>query len=292
MSCSPLSPFSFVRCTVGHLKFLVYPYKAGMYYFEAIECVRRLCLACAVGLFDGNSAVSPTTGLLVCISFIWVSTHFKPYKASTDNSLGVILQFSLTLLFLAALMIKVDVSSDYSKDSQAFGNILLVVLAAGPIGIAYNLFSETVFMIIGTILQMCMIHKAVNGQQRMATEDEALGMNRSNLHERMSKSEFDVGAGSMSNKLEEPTSSLLSRNGAMTSASSLAPTSNASFDDELLFWVVEKIGVPAVTLRSKGITCADELTALTDEELTTTLNFTKIDVRKLRDRVSNPPEQI
>jgi hypothetical protein len=157
---------------LGHLKFLIAPYDGNMCYFEAIDCVRRLCLACAIGLFDANSAVSATTGLLVCILFIWVFSYFKPYKSDTDDSLSIILQFSLTLLFLAALMIKVDVSSDYSSDSQAFGNILLVVLAAGPIGIAYNLLSEPVFAVIGTVMQLSMLHDMFTGQGVKATGDE------------------------------------------------------------------------------------------------------------------------
>ena len=43
-------------------------------------------------------------------------TKLDPYKDHTDSTLGVILAYSLSLFFLAALMIKLDATSDKKSD--------------------------------------------------------------------------------------------------------------------------------------------------------------------------------
>ena len=86
-----------------------------------------------VGIVSANSVANPALGLLICLCFNWVFTTLKPFNEPSDCSLGVVLAYSLTLLFFAALLIKVDATSDDADDQYVFGVILIAVLAMGPV---------------------------------------------------------------------------------------------------------------------------------------------------------------
>ena len=83
-------------------------------------------------MVSAQSAAAPVLGLILSVLFIWVFTNYKPFKKSSDSNISVILAVSLLFLFLAALMIKVNATSDTDSDQEVFGIILVGVLAAGP----------------------------------------------------------------------------------------------------------------------------------------------------------------
>mmetsp|Transcript_86908 Transcript_86908/g.168344 ORF Transcript_86908/g.168344 Transcript_86908/m.168344 type:complete len:312 (-) Transcript_86908:193-1128(-) len=118
--------------TVGHLKFLFEAYSPEYYFFEVLECVRRLLLASVIGLVAEDSTAAPVIGVLVTLVFLYAFTRWAPFVDKDDNALGIILAYSLTLLFLAALLIKADISGDFTHDQAVFGVILSLVILAGP----------------------------------------------------------------------------------------------------------------------------------------------------------------
>jgi len=118
---------------LGHLKFLVDSYKAQYYYFELVEVVRRLILASVIGLIDPSSAVSAVIGLIICVGFNWVYVALKPYKDPGDSGFAIMLSISLTLLFLAALIIKVEHTSELGFGEETMGVSLCVILVSGPL---------------------------------------------------------------------------------------------------------------------------------------------------------------
>jgi hypothetical protein len=130
---------------VGHLHFLVESYAPKYYYFEVIECVRRLSLASAIGLASPNSVLSPTLGILISLCFIYVFIKFEPFQKKEDSDLSVMLIYSLTLLFLAALLIKVDETSSDEGDDKLFGIILIIIMVAGPVVIFLKFVSDHLF---------------------------------------------------------------------------------------------------------------------------------------------------
>ena len=77
---------------------------------------------------------------------------FKPYKNPSDCNLGIILQYSVTLIFLSALLIKVDATSDSANDQEILGYFLMLVLLLGPIMIT--------FQYVGSFVKMCSRSKA------------------------------------------------------------------------------------------------------------------------------------
>jgi uncharacterized membrane protein (UPF0136 family) len=71
--------------------------------------VRRLLLGSVVGIISADSASSAVMGILVSTFFFGLFFKLQPYRERRDNHLNQILAYSLTLLFLAALMLKVMV---------------------------------------------------------------------------------------------------------------------------------------------------------------------------------------
>jgi hypothetical protein len=118
---------------IGHIRFLVESYRPTYFYFEVVECFRRLLLASVIGIIASEkSSASSLLGLLISSLFIYVFSKQEPFNIPDDNDLSVVLSYSLMLMFLAALLIKVSVVQDNSRDQQVFGVVLIVVFLAGP----------------------------------------------------------------------------------------------------------------------------------------------------------------
>ena len=124
--------------TIGHLTFLAKSYKPGFYFFEVLECVRRLLLGAVVGIVAEDSAAAPALGLLIALAFVAVF-HQKPFKTAADSRLGQVLAYSLVLFFMAALMVKLDATGDDANDQRVLGALLLVVLSLGPVAVVVEL---------------------------------------------------------------------------------------------------------------------------------------------------------
>jgi hypothetical protein len=133
--------------TIGHLTFLVQAYKPQFFWFEVLECGRRILLASVIGMFSEYSAKVPAWGLVVCLGFCWVFAYLKPFKNSDDSSLGVTLAYSLALLFMAALTISVDGIKRSVLVSDSFSFVLIIILVSGLIHLAIQ--NLTFFAVMG-----------------------------------------------------------------------------------------------------------------------------------------------
>jgi hypothetical protein len=97
-----------------------------------------------IGIASADSAVSPILGLLICGVFTYLFVELKPYKEREDSDLSIVLAYSLALIFLAAILLKVDVGGDDPDDQKVFGVMLIVIVLAGPIAIAYQATTSAV----------------------------------------------------------------------------------------------------------------------------------------------------
>ena len=119
--------------------FLVDTYKPEFFYFEVIECFRRIFLGSMIGVFGGSNSVAPATvGLVVSMGCIGLFARMEPYKHQSDNNVSAVLAYALSLYFLAALMLKTE-ATDSSEAGPAV--LLFFVFAAGPVAIAFEWFS-------------------------------------------------------------------------------------------------------------------------------------------------------
>ena len=120
--------------------------KPEFYYFEVLECVRRLLLAAIIGIVSADAAAAPVLGVLICLVATYVFNTFRPFKDPSNSSLNIILANALTLFFLAALMIKMDATSDDTSDQELFGILLVSFLSAGPVLSVLEVFWDWVVL--------------------------------------------------------------------------------------------------------------------------------------------------
>ena len=112
------------------------PYKPSRYYYEVVECGRRIALTATASFVPPNSVTQIAVVLLVAAVLLFVSESMSPFSSSVDMSLyrwgnGIILAS-----MYVALLLKVDITREQSSAYAAFGivliaaNVLLVVTVA------------------------------------------------------------------------------------------------------------------------------------------------------------------
>jgi hypothetical protein len=87
--------------TTGHLHFLTSAYKLEYFYFEVVECLRRLSLASIIGIVAADSAASPVIGLCISLACNYMFTSLEPFSGAEANTFSIVLSYSLTLFFVA-----------------------------------------------------------------------------------------------------------------------------------------------------------------------------------------------
>lgn len=85
-------------------------------------------MASVIGVVSQNSAVSPVLGLLISLGYTYVFVALLPFKKLEDSFLGVTMAYSLVLFFVAALMVKANISFDPSSDQRVFGVVLIFII--------------------------------------------------------------------------------------------------------------------------------------------------------------------
>ena len=95
--------------------------------------IMRLSLGAIIGIVSESAAAAPVLGAVISVVFALFFAEHQPYAERSDNRLSIVLAFSLVLFFLAALMIKVDATSDDGHDQEVFEMLLVAFLCAGPV---------------------------------------------------------------------------------------------------------------------------------------------------------------
>ncbi|CAM9243710.1 unnamed protein product, partial [Laminaria digitata] len=88
------------------------PYKPDRFYYEVIECCRRIMLAGVVVFIYPNTAAPIAVTILLVVFFIFVSEARAPYSCRQDawvNRTGNVIIF---LSMYVALLLKLDVSNE------------------------------------------------------------------------------------------------------------------------------------------------------------------------------------
>jgi len=109
----------------GHVSFLVESYVPKYYYFEVVECIRRILLTSAIGLADESTPWSAVMGVVISLAFLFVFSEAKPFKQSENSALGILLMYTLVLLFIAALLAKMGA---VNSTSPTFAAILMTLI--------------------------------------------------------------------------------------------------------------------------------------------------------------------
>lgn len=88
---------------------LVGPYDSRYFYYEIIECFRKLLLVCMPVFFDPPGSVSQLIfGLMCSVLSTIVLVFFQPYKYGYDNMLAVICEVTIFFAILSSVALKYD----------------------------------------------------------------------------------------------------------------------------------------------------------------------------------------
>jgi hypothetical protein len=117
---------------VQSIRFLWSAYTPKRYYWEVVECIRRLLLTgFVVFVFPNSSAQAAVACLIAAISLVIV-VHYKPHADSIDTGIYVSGSIIIFLSMFLSLLVKVNVSQDDTESQHAF-SVLLILMNIGMI---------------------------------------------------------------------------------------------------------------------------------------------------------------
>ncbi|CAN0015842.1 unnamed protein product, partial [Hapterophycus canaliculatus] len=101
------------------------PYKPSTFYYEVVECGRRLLLAGIVVFIYPNSAAQIAITLMMAFAFALLSEGLAPYASSWDSWLNRIGHGVVFMSMYFALLLKVDVSKERADSQKVFQGVLI-----------------------------------------------------------------------------------------------------------------------------------------------------------------------
>ncbi|CAN0168925.1 unnamed protein product [Ectocarpus sp. 12 AP-2014] len=105
------------------------PYNRWAFYYEVIECGRRVLLAGVIVFIYPNTAAQIAVTLMIAFAFVVISEAMDPYKSEWDrwiNRMGHVVVFSSMFL---GLLLKVNVSDEHTASQRVFEVVLVAVHA-------------------------------------------------------------------------------------------------------------------------------------------------------------------
>ena len=121
-------------------------YRPCQYYYEVVECIRRIALTAIAALVPSNSMANVSGALLCAVVFVFVSEVLSPFNRGVDMGLyrwgnGVI----VGSMYVAFLM-KADVGYDTKGALLTFSGVLILA---------------NVFMMVAVLVQIAFVVKAM-----------------------------------------------------------------------------------------------------------------------------------
>ena len=101
------------------------PYKPSAFYYEVIECSRRVLLAGVVVFIYPNTAAQIAISLLMAFVFVVVSEALAPYASRWDTWLNRMGHAVVCVSVYLALLLKVDVSDERASGQKVFEALLV-----------------------------------------------------------------------------------------------------------------------------------------------------------------------
>ncbi len=106
------------------------PYKPSAYYFEVIECGRRILLTGVVVFIYPNTGAQIAITLLMAVVFAMVSEGMSPYASRWDAWISRMGHAVVCVSMYVALLLKVDVSDERADSQRVFDTLLIAAHAS------------------------------------------------------------------------------------------------------------------------------------------------------------------
>ena len=121
------------------LSFLIVAYERRVYWYEVIECFRRISLGALLVVFGNGSVRQIAIGICFCLFFIRVEAYYTPLLNAEDDVLMELCNWQLFFILFISLLIKVD-----AAPAQGAGTILFVILILSTAVLLVSLLSLVV----------------------------------------------------------------------------------------------------------------------------------------------------
>ncbi|CAN0239800.1 unnamed protein product, partial [Hapterophycus canaliculatus] len=105
------------------------PYKPSRFYFELIECARRICLTGVVVFIYPNTAAQIAITLMMAVVFALISEGLAPYISNWDAWLNRMGHAVVSISMYIALLLRVDVSNERAVSQKVFDSLLIAIHA-------------------------------------------------------------------------------------------------------------------------------------------------------------------
>ncbi|CAM9126201.1 unnamed protein product [Ectocarpus sp. 6 AP-2014] len=105
------------------------PYKPGRFYYEVIECFRRMSLTGVIVFIYPNTGAQIAVTLVIAFSFVVVSERLAPYISKWDASISLIGHIIVFISMYVALLSKVGVSDEGAVSQERFAGVLVAAHA-------------------------------------------------------------------------------------------------------------------------------------------------------------------
>lgn len=92
--------------TYDRLGFIYYAYKEDLWWYELTELARKLLLNGFMVLVPQGVVSRVTLGMLVCLVFLLILNHVRPYKALSDDILQNLCHIQLFLTMFCGILLK------------------------------------------------------------------------------------------------------------------------------------------------------------------------------------------
>ena len=133
-------------------------YKPSRYYYEVLECGRRMSFTAIAAFVRANSAAQVSIAFLFAVVFVFISEGLSPFQKSADRMLyrwgnGVIVA-SMYVAFLT----EVDVGEEEKQYALlTYSGVLILA---------------NVFMVVAVVVQMIFFAKQMRGRKNSVMELE------------------------------------------------------------------------------------------------------------------------
>jgi multisubunit Na+/H+ antiporter MnhG subunit len=113
--------------TLRSTRFLWKSYTARMYYWEVIECLRRLLLTGAVVFIAPGTAAQAAVACVLAMFSIVVALYCRPHAETLDGQIYTVGAMIIFLSMFLSLAMKTDVSHETDYSQHVFAVVLVVL---------------------------------------------------------------------------------------------------------------------------------------------------------------------
>jgi len=119
-----------------YFKKIIGPYELRVYWFEVVECIRKVLLVGLPVFFRPGTPEQLVLGLIICFISFGAYMQLSPFAKSAHDLMSQLCQFQIFFALLAGVVLKTDPTE---SETEVLGTILTVMCAVPPlIGLAFS----------------------------------------------------------------------------------------------------------------------------------------------------------